>query len=133
MANNILKTRILDFISEYTAQNGYAPTYREIQQSAGVKSVSTVHYYVKLLESDGRLSPRPGHGRTLNMACGMAIGQNTTQRVRVDVADGGHLYLDCSCEPTGAGGFSLVFSGVVDITQMKKPVGSVVGFTFDNE
>ena len=55
MANEELKSRILAFVCEYADRNGFAPSYREIQLGTGIKSVSTVHDYVKRLEAEGRL------------------------------------------------------------------------------
>ena len=58
---------------------------------------------------------------------------NTAQRVRVEVADGGVLFLDCSLEPTGTEGMAFAFTGVMDASQLKGPVGSVVGCTIEEE
>ena len=52
MANEELKYRILAYVCKYADQNGFAPSYREIQLATGVKSVSTVHDYVKRLEAE---------------------------------------------------------------------------------
>ena len=53
MPNEELKSRIQAYVSEYMAEKGYAPSYREIQYAAGVRSTSTVYEYVKRLEAEG--------------------------------------------------------------------------------
>lgn len=42
--------QILDFISQYIQQNGYAPTLQEIANSIGVSSLATVHEHLQALE-----------------------------------------------------------------------------------
>ena len=63
MANEELKGRILAYICAYVDRNGFAPSFREIQLNLGVKSVSTVHDYVKRLEAEGRLDMKAKQAR----------------------------------------------------------------------
>ena len=46
---------VLDFIKEYTADRGFAPSYREIAQNLGVSSPSTIHQHVQALCEKGVL------------------------------------------------------------------------------
>lgn len=46
---------ILDFIREFRAQHGFAPTHREICETFGFSSYGTVHKHLKLLEQKGYL------------------------------------------------------------------------------
>ena len=46
---------IKDFISETVAARGYPPTMREISTRFGIKSTSSVSYYLKKLEDAGEL------------------------------------------------------------------------------
>ena len=43
-------TAILHFLRSYHANNGYAPTYREIAEGVELKTTSTVTYHLKKLE-----------------------------------------------------------------------------------
>ncbi|MDI9520735.1 MAG: transcriptional repressor LexA [Bacillota bacterium] len=47
--------RILDFILEQIAENGFPPSVREICEAVGLKSTSTVHGHLKRLEKQGVL------------------------------------------------------------------------------
>ena len=48
-------THILEFITEYTRENGYSPTIREICEGVGLKSPSTVHGHIERLRRAGKL------------------------------------------------------------------------------
>ena len=45
--------RVLDFIRDFTAENGYPPSVREICRALGLKSPSSVHAHIKKLEQQG--------------------------------------------------------------------------------
>jgi len=45
--------RILDFVREFTRQNGYPPTIRDIGSELGISSTSVVNYNLKVLEREG--------------------------------------------------------------------------------
>ena len=49
---NEKQQKILTFLKE-RAQDGLPPTVREICAAAGIKSTSTVHAYLKVLEEEG--------------------------------------------------------------------------------
>jgi len=56
MAEKGLSTRrksILDFIIEVTKERGYPPTVREIGDAVGLKSSSTVHFHLNVLQRMG--------------------------------------------------------------------------------
>ena len=44
--------RIYDYILDYTADNGYPPSVREIAAAVGLKSPSTVHFHLKGLDGN---------------------------------------------------------------------------------
>ena len=133
MVNETLKSRIQTFVCEYKGSNGYAPSYREIQRAVGVKSTSTVYEYIRRLEAEGCLNMHANRSQTATSNSGIHLGVNTVQRIRVDVADGGVLFLDCSLENEGMGQMRIAFSGIVDASRMRGPVGSVVGCAYENE
>lgn len=58
---------ILDYIGDYSAVNGYAPTVREIARGVGLASVSSVHAQLDVLERAGRIIRRPGSPRALRV------------------------------------------------------------------
>jgi repressor LexA len=41
---------VLEFLIQYRADRGVAPTYREIAQACGISSTSVVRYYLDYLE-----------------------------------------------------------------------------------
>ncbi len=54
-------------INEYVEDNGYPPTYREIRDLVGLKSVSTVSGHMERLKAKGYISFMPGAARTLSI------------------------------------------------------------------
>lgn len=63
MANISAKQqKVLDFLRQYTKENGYSPSVRDICEGLGFSSTSTVHGYLCRLEERGlirRYSFRP--------------------------------------------------------------------------
>lgn len=57
--------KIYDFILEFTAQQGYPPSVREIAQAVGLKSPSTVHFHMKALEEAGVITKSAGKTRAI--------------------------------------------------------------------
>ena len=59
------RDEILHFLTKFTAENGYAPSVREICAAVGLQSTATVHYHLNALRQD-RPHPRRrrGHGRS---------------------------------------------------------------------
>lgn len=49
------QAQILEFVRDYSRQNGYAPTLQEIGQRFGLSSVATVHKHVSQLVAKGYL------------------------------------------------------------------------------
>lgn len=59
--------KILTFIRESTAEQGYPPSIREICQAAGLKSTSTVHSYLQRLEQAGLIRRNGQKSRTIEL------------------------------------------------------------------
>lgn len=57
---------VLAFLQE-RAQDGLPPTVREICTAAGIKSTSTVHAYLKILEEGGYISRQSGLNRAIRV------------------------------------------------------------------
>ena len=133
MANEELKARILDYVTGFVDLHGYAPSYREIGAAVGVRSTSTVHTYMMSLKQEGRFELPAGRFRAATLNRKVVLPGNTAQRVRVDVADGGVLYMDCAVQREESNEISLPVSGILDATQLKGTVGSVVGCRIEND
>jgi SOS regulatory protein LexA len=58
---------IYDYISETIKRDGYAPSVRDIKESLGIKSTSTVHSYLERLEKKGYITRESGKSRTLRV------------------------------------------------------------------
>jgi len=60
------KTRrdaIVEYISEYQQQQGYAPSISEITKAVGSVR-SNVHHHLHVLQQEGRLTAKPGIARS---------------------------------------------------------------------
>ena len=53
---NPREEQILTFIREYSAENGYAPSIREICAGVGLRSTASVNYHLKNLQQKGMLT-----------------------------------------------------------------------------
>ena len=58
---------LLDFLQDFTEENGYSPSYREIQAGLGLSSVSAVAEHIDNLVSKGALKKVPGAARSLEI------------------------------------------------------------------
>lgn len=58
--------RVLTFLKE-RAQDGVPPSVREICAATGIKSTSSVHAYLRLLEDEGYISRQSGLNRAIRM------------------------------------------------------------------
>jgi SOS-response transcriptional repressor LexA len=63
MTKNML--RILEAIEDHWAIRGYAPSYRELATSTGLKSASSVAEIVRRLEDDGLVTYKKDRKRTI--------------------------------------------------------------------
>ena len=63
---NEKQQKILTFLKE-RAQDGLPPTVREICAAAGIKSTSTVHAYLKVLEEEGYINRQSGLKRAIRL------------------------------------------------------------------
>ena len=63
---NEKRQAVLRFLKE-RAQDGIPPTVREICTAAGIKSTSTVHAYLKVLEEEGYISRQSGLNRAIRV------------------------------------------------------------------
>lgn len=70
MANKMTKRQqaVLDCIEDCIREKGYGPTVREICQSLGLSSPSTVHVHLKTLEKKGLIKRDPLKSRSIALA-----------------------------------------------------------------
>ena len=47
---------ILQFLKDFSAQKGYAPSVREIMHAVGLKSTASVHYHLSELDKAGLMN-----------------------------------------------------------------------------
>lgn len=60
--------KVLDFLIERT-KDGIPPSIREICEATGLKSTSSVHTYLKRLESEGLITRNTGVNRGIKVNC----------------------------------------------------------------
>lgn len=70
MAKTNKRELIYKFIIDHTADNGYAPTIREICSHLGITSTSAVHYHIECLRREGKLQYSDGKSRSITTVAG---------------------------------------------------------------
>lgn len=58
---------VLDYLQDFTEENGYSPSYREIMAGLGLSSVSAVAEHIDNLVAKGVLKKVPGAARSLEV------------------------------------------------------------------
>lgn len=72
--SNPREEQVLNFIREFSAENGYAPSIREICAGVGLRSTASVNYHLKNLQQKGMLT-LGGKGRKRAIAAPQRPGQ----------------------------------------------------------
>lgn len=62
-----MRQRILEFVTQSTRENGYPPTVREICEAVHLRSPSTVHSHLKILQENGYLEKDEHKTRALSV------------------------------------------------------------------
>ena len=62
------REEILEFLRDFSAQNGYAPTVREIMRAVGLNSTASVYYHLSALTDAGLISMDGGKNRTIRLS-----------------------------------------------------------------
>jgi len=70
---------ILDFLTAFTAKNGYPPSVRDIGAAVGLSSSSTVHSHLSALEDKGYIKRDPSSARAISVIS--PDGGSSTQKV----------------------------------------------------
>lgn len=58
---------VFEYITECLENNGYAPSVRDICAAVGIKSTSSVHEYIRRLETKGYIRKSSGKSRALSI------------------------------------------------------------------
>lgn len=66
--------KILAFVNDFTRENGYAPSVREIGAGVGLSSTASVSYHLEKLKEQGLLQS-PGAGRKRALVSNVRHGQ----------------------------------------------------------
>lgn len=80
---------ILEFIRTFIAENGYAPSFREIAYYFELSSVSTVAEYISILEEKGYLTKEAMEARSIQLTPAFASGIDTFEIPLSGVIDAG--------------------------------------------
>ena len=75
--------QILDFINDFWARAGYAPSYREIGDEFGVSSPATIHEHIKALEDKGFLTTDHNRPRSIEL---IKVQPNWAQAIELTLA-----------------------------------------------
>ncbi|MDD4900735.1 MAG: transcriptional repressor LexA [Patescibacteria group bacterium] len=69
MGNNLTKRQrqILDFITEFSKDNGYAPSLREIGEHFNLSSPATIHAHIQSLKKKGMLKTGFNEARSIEI------------------------------------------------------------------
>lgn len=54
-SSGVKRGEILAFLRDFIAENGYAPSVREIMQAVGLRSTASVHYHLNALQEQGAI------------------------------------------------------------------------------
>jgi repressor LexA len=107
---------VYDYICATIAENGYSPSVRDIRDSLGIKSTSTVHAYINKLEEKGYIRKQDGKSRTLTPDDNLAAAKNKNKiPILGQVAAGAPILAQQNIE------------GYIDFTA---PLGNTYGETF---
>ncbi len=66
---------ILEFVSRFIQENGYAPSVREIGAGVGLRSTASVSYHLRALQEKGLLQGGDTKGRKRAIVTGVRAGQ----------------------------------------------------------
>ena len=117
---------IYAYITEYVAENGHSPTFREVGNAVGLRSSSTVSRYIHRLVDEGRITIDESKPRTLTAAASSDALEIVWQRVCQEMSDGGKIYMDCNLRKPRAASIKLTFDGILDAKAMKGRIERIV-------
>ena len=66
---------IMDYVNQFVAENGYAPSVREIGAAVGLRSTASVSYHLTQLQEKGYLQSPGGKGQKRSIVAAVRPGQ----------------------------------------------------------
>ncbi|MGI4828464.1 MAG: transcriptional repressor LexA [Janthinobacterium lividum] len=81
MAITRRQKEVLDFLSGFTAQNGYSPSYEEIASGLGLNSLATVHKHITNLQTKGLLQRAHNRSRSIDVLPQRSTRKSNTERL----------------------------------------------------
>ena len=69
------RERILEYIIQFTRENGYSPSVREICEGVGLASTATVHYHLNALRQEGSINMDGKKNRTISLPDRLPIAE----------------------------------------------------------
>jgi repressor LexA len=82
MALTPRQKEVLDFLVDYTEQNGYSPSFEEIAAGLRLASLATVHKHISALEQKGYLKRRYNESRSIEVSIEYRKAENERVRTR---------------------------------------------------
>jgi repressor LexA len=61
------QARVRDFLVSFATERGYSPSYKEIGDALGMRSIGTVAKYVSALKKKGAIKNRPSRSRSIEV------------------------------------------------------------------
>lgn len=114
------REEIMDFLREFTAEHGYAPSVREIMQAVGLKSTASVHYHLSALNQSGVIRVDGSKNRAISMqeARGVPIVGVVTAGLPILALENLEGYLpmeaEAGCFALRVRGDSMIEAGIFD-------------------
>lgn len=68
-ALSLKRKRILDFITSFVDEKGYAPSVRDVVKGCGISSSSVAQYHLNVLERDGYIRRDREVPRSISLSC----------------------------------------------------------------
>jgi repressor LexA len=85
------QARVRDFIAGFIAAEGYSPSFEEIGEALGLRSLATVSKHIEILRRKGAIKQRPGRSRSIEVVArdGIKVACPHCQNVfKLDLARG---------------------------------------------
>ena len=113
--------QILEFVSTFIQENGYAPSVREIGAAVGLRSTASVSYHLRALQEQGLLLGGEAKGRKRAISTGVRPGQIPVVGVvtaglpilAVENQEGTMCWDDPGCFALNVRGDSMIGAGIL--------------------
>lgn len=114
---------ILEFLRAFTAENGYAPSVREICAAVGLRSTASVHYHLAELKRQGQIDIDENKNRAITLSEAHQPGRipiigTVAAGMPILAQENIEGYLpwdgDDSCFALRVQGYSMINAGILD-------------------